>query len=345
MTERERVLRAIKFEQPDAVPFTVSPLPAAFLRHGQELMDLLKAYPNDFYDVESCLKMPVRDEAHYREDGSYFKEETDAWGCVWHNYQEGITGEVKKSPLEDWSALASYKCPPVDESPEAKQKMRESVDRNKADGFVGWGGGGQLYERMQYLRGVENLIYDVADDAPEVGKLADKLLEEHLLPNIRMATQAGAEVVGFADDWGTQISLLINPEYWRRVFKPRYKRMFDLVHEGGALTWMHSDGMILEIIPDLIEIGLDVINPQCNCMDLAELKKLIDRKMCIVPDIDRQQRVPFGTPEDIREYIGMIHDTFSSPDGGVIYTCEFSGDTPLENIEAVLKAFQEFRYP
>ncbi len=346
MTNRENVLRAIKFEKPETIPFTVSPLPAAFLKHGQALMDLLKQYPNDFYDVEKILKIPETDKEHYKEDGSYFKAEFDEWSCLWHYYQEGISGEVKKGALEeDWGLLDSYSCPFVDESSVARQKMRKDVELMKTNGFVGWGDAGQLYERMQYLRGPENMMFDVMDDPSKVGELADKMLTEYLLPNIRMATQAGAEVVSFADDWGTQLSLLINPDTWREIFKPRYKRMFDLVHEGGALTRMHSDGMILEIIPDLIEIGLNVINPQCNCIDLAKLKSLIDHKLCIVPDIDRQHLLPNGTPEEIRNHIKMIHDTFSSSDGGLIYTCEFMSDVSLENIEAVLKAFQEFRKP
>lgn len=345
MNNRERILRAIRFERPDAIPFTVSPLPAAFLRHGEELMELFYKYPNDFYDVGEVLKIPKRDTAHYRADGSYFKEETDEWGCVWHYHQEGLTGEVKKSPLENWSAIEDYHCPPVDDSPQARQKTRQGIDHLKARGFMGWGGsgGGRLYERMQWVRGVENLMFDIADNRPQVERLADLILEEDILPGIRLATQAGADVVGISDDWGTQLSLLVHPDYWRRVFKPRYKRLFDLVHQGGALVWMHSDGMILDIIPDLIEVGLDVINPQCNCMDLAKLKTAIDGKLCIVPDIDRQRLLPFGSPKEIREYIRMIHDTFSSPEGGLIYTCEFSSDTPLENCEAVLKAFYEFR--
>ena len=80
-------------------------------------------------------------------------------------------------------------------------------------------------------------------------ELAARLVNCYLIPSIELALEAGADVVGFADDWGTQQGLLISPTSWRRIFKPRYKRMFDRVHEGGALAWMHSGGMTLEIVP------------------------------------------------------------------------------------------------
>jgi uroporphyrinogen decarboxylase len=345
MTHRDRILKAIRFEGPDRIPFTFSTMPAALLCHGEPLLDLLKAHPNSFYEVGDDFKMPERDTANYDADGNYFKEVTDDWGSVWHYYADGFSGEVKNSPLEDWAALESYKIPEVDESPEAIETMRAGMDDQQARGFVRWGHAGQLYERMQFLRGTENLIFDIADSKAEVEILADRIMDEFLLPNIRKSVAAGADIVGFVDDWGTQLSLLINPKTWRRVFKPRYKKMFDLVHEGGAHTWMHSDGMILEIIPDLIEIGLDVINPQVNCIDMAQLKSLIDHKMCIVPDSDRQQRVPFGTPAEIREYVETLHKTFSSPDGGMIYHGTLIGNEPLENAEALLKAFEEFSTP
>lgn len=342
MNSRERVLRAIRYKNPDRVPLTYSVTPGALYKCGEALVDLCRKYPNDFYDVNDIIHIPRRDNEHYRKDGSYYKEVTDAWGCVWVFCQEGISGEVKKSPLEDRSALAGYKFPPIaDSSPEKRRRRKEEMDHTR-ERYVGWGSAGSFYEQMQWLRGVENLMLDIAEECDEVITLADRLLEEYLIPNIELALEAGADVVGFGDDWGTQTSLLINPRYWRKVFKPRYKRMFDLVHQAGALTWMHSDGMIMEILPDLMEIGLEVINPQCNCMDIHLLAKCLRGKMTIAPDIDRQHLLPKGTPDEVREYVRLIHDTFASESGGLIYTAGIYDDMPLENVEALLKAFHTF---
>ncbi|MHB9023531.1 MAG: uroporphyrinogen decarboxylase family protein [Armatimonadota bacterium] len=340
MNSRERVLRAIRFETPDRVPIGYSVSPGAFLKYGQPLLDLIRSYPHDFFDVNE-VKLPQRDAAHYQPDGSYYKEVTDEWGCTWVYYLEGIAGEVKRSPLADWAALKTYRCPPLPDSPEERTKAKAAMDRMK-ERYIGWGSADTFYERMQWLRGVEDLAMDIAEDADEVYQLADLLLECNILPRIELALEAGADVIGFGDDWGAQSQLLINPETWRRIFKPRYQRAFELVHQGGALTWMHSDGMILDIIPDFIEIGLDVINPQLVVMDLADVRQAADHKIAIYTDIDRQYRLPFGTPAEVREHIGDIFTQLAYPDGGLLYGAGIYADMPMENIKAMLDAFVEY---
>ena len=128
------------------------------------------------------------------------------------------------------------------------------------------------------------------DKHPEFLDFVDQYLEEYLIPSIENNFRLGVEidVVGFMDDWGTQTQLMISPESWREMFKPRHQRLFSLCHAKGALTCLHSDGMILDIIPDLMETRLDVLNPQFSCMDLEELRKLTDHSLCIISDIDRQ---------------------------------------------------------
>ncbi len=100
--------------------------------------------------------------------------------------------------------------------------------------------------------------------------------------------------------------------------------------------------MIMEIVPDLVEIGLNVINPQFSCMDLKELGKITNHKLCISTDVDRQQVLPFGTPEEVREYVRNVFELLARPEGGLIWRGEVGPDVPLENVEAMLKAFYEF---
>ncbi|MDO9541387.1 MAG: uroporphyrinogen decarboxylase family protein [Kiritimatiellia bacterium] len=342
MNCRERVFRAIKFEYPDRVPIVHAHLAGALLRHGRELINLYKKYPNDFYNAETVIKIPERDLKHYDAEGRYYKEETDEWGCVFAYFQEGLAGEVKKSPLDDWSALKRYKLPPVpSSSPEGRKRAKEDMKKMK-EKYIGWGAGGSLYERMQWLRGVENLMVDIALDREEVYLLADRMLTEYLLPTIEISLESGAEIIGFGDDWGAQNQLLINPRSWRKIFKPRYKRLFDLARQGNALTYMHSDGMILEIIPDLIEIGLNVVNPQFSCFDLNKLKDATRKKICVSSDIDRQKTLPFGTSEEVEKYVKEVFDIFVMPEGGFIARGEVGPDVPLENVEAMLKSFYKY---
>ena len=295
MNYRERVLRTIRFENPDRIPLSYSVFAEELFKYGQKFIDLCRKYPNDFYDTDSLIKMPERDTVHYRPDGSYYKEETDEWGSVWVFLREGIAGEVKKPVLDDWSKLKNFKVPTVPNSTrEGRDRLKEEMKKQK-EKYVGWGGGGNFFERMQWLRGTENLMMDIALDAGEVYELADILMEKWILPQVEIAVEAGADVMGFGDDWGTQKQLLINPKSWRKIFKPRYRKMFDLARQGGALSWMHSDGMIMEIIPDFIEIGLNVINPQLSCMEMEQIQKVSDGRICISGDIDRQWTLSSGT--------------------------------------------------
>lgn len=110
---RERVLRAIRFEKPDRIPLGYSVIPLELFRYGQAFIDLCKRYPNDFYDVGAIIKIPQRDTEHYRADGTYYKEVTDEWGSVRVFYREGISGEIKRPILDDWSKLKTLKVPPV----------------------------------------------------------------------------------------------------------------------------------------------------------------------------------------------------------------------------------------
>jgi len=339
---RELVLKAITFSGPERIPFTYSVMPGALLRHGQELVRLCKRFPNDFYGPEN-VKVPQRDEAHYMADGSYFKEQTDEWGCVWVCYAEGVSGEVSRSPLSDLSELKRYRLPPVPGTSAQERKEAKDAMARMKEKYVGWGSAGSLFERMQWLRGVENLMIDIAEDRAEVYELADLLVEGHLIPRIELALEAGADVIGFSDDWGTQQQLLINPRSWRKIFKPRYKKLFERVHEGGAYAWLHSDGATLEIVPDWVEIGLDVLNPQLNCMDWRSLRRATAGRLCLAPDPDRQGCLAFGTPDEVRAHIKAIRDAFADKNGGLIFTGPVEEGQPLENIEALFQAFCEFR--
>jgi len=345
MTCRDRVLKAMSFGSPDTIPLTHSWLSAALIEHGQKLLDLFEKYPNDFFPTR-VIKIPEREKEYYRPDGSFYKEWTDEWKCKWIYYKEGLVGEVKEPPLSDWSMLKNYTMPnPQLSTVEEREKFRTSWD--EMPGYSIWGGGSNFFERMQWLRGVENYLCDIAEDRPEVYELADRVLYEHIMPGLENLFKTGIkiDVVGFGDDWGSQNALLINPRAWRKIFKPRYREMFQFCRKQGALVNLHSDGMTLEIVPDLIEIGLDCFNPQFSCMDLNELKRRCDNRLCILADIDRQHVIPFGKPAEIEVSVRNVYDIFGSSGGGLIWRGEIGAGVPLENVEALLKAFYNYREP
>jgi hypothetical protein len=299
------------------------------------LIEIFRRYPSDFGPSDYSLPESQWKELEHQ------KVWVDEWGCRWEERYDGIQGQPKGFPLEDWGRLEAYALPYVKPaSGERFEEARARVEERKKEYFV-IGGGDCFFERLQRLRGYSSLLFDLVEGRPEISVLADRLLE-HNLAVIDRSLRLGVDAIGFSDDWGTQRQLMISPALWREFFKPRYKKMFDLVHSAGALVSFHSDGMILEIVPDFIEIGVDILNPQFSCMDLRALAALTKGRICVRTDIDRQFILPFGTPEEVRAYVREVAETLGDPCGGLIWQGEIGPDVPLANVEAMFAAFVEF---
>jgi uroporphyrinogen decarboxylase len=196
---------------------------------------------------------------------------------------------------------------------------------------------------MQQLRGMENLLMDLAYGSKEVRRLRDDLLAF----NLRWIDQwIACEYDGlhFADDWGSQRSLLVSPDLWREFFKPAYMAMFDKVTGAGMDVHFHSDGNIVDIIPDLIDIGVKVLNCQAMVIGLDTLKKNFRGKVCFRTDLDRQKIVPFGPPEEVRAHIRDVFASLGTSRGGIIACGEIGPETPLENIRVMYDTFMRYAY-
>lgn len=304
-------------------------LPAAYFVHGQGLIDLLKEFPDDFgYNVSS---IPKPEELHstYRAG-----RHTDEWGCVWDNEQEGMLGICVGHPLADWSNWSSFKLPPV-HSPQPAPPG-ECKRENYAFGF-----GMDIFERMQWLRGYDNLMYDIALGGEEAYLLRDALVE-WCVESAEKSAEADIDAMHFSDDWGTQISLIISPKSWREFYKPAYEKMFAPAKAKGKHIHFHTDGFTWEIMPDLIEIGVDVLNAQHTCMGLEKVGKEFGGKVAFRSDLDRQHILPHGTRQQIRDHVKEVVECLGSYGGGLIGHGEIAPDVPLENIRAMLEAWREF---
>jgi uroporphyrinogen decarboxylase len=148
----------------------------------------------------------------------------------------------------------------------------------------------------------------------------------------------------FSDDWGTQRGLLMRPDDWRRWYKPQYQRMYDVVHAGGGHVWMHLCGNVATIIPDLIEVGVDVLNPvQPQAMSVDALASEFGGKLCFFGGVDVQQTLPYGSPTDVGREVAHLVNIFGRCNGGYIGATSHTimPDTPLENIIALFQSFRE----
>jgi len=188
------------------------------------------------------------------------------------------------------------------------------------------------------LRGSENVFLDLAFKPPELFELLDTI-HQFFLRDMEIWAQTDVDALFFQDDWGAQNNLLISPKTWREVFKPLYKEYIDIAHSHGKYAFMHSDGNIEQIYPDLIEIGLDAINSQLFIMDTEMLADQYAGKITFWGELDRQNLMTFGTPAQIDQTVRQFKNLFYR-DGGVIAQGSFAvGDNPT-NVEQVFKSWE-----
>lgn len=343
MNPRERILSAINFQPVDKVPYMHS-FAASAWKYGNEFLEELNAYPDDFRETPFTEKDIIKPNIADFLNGEYYKVEKDEWGVVRVFRQFGIGGIVKKSPLDDKDVFKTYKAPnppssvthPEQFINEKKHNLNYRIDHYA---LTQWR---PTFEVMHYLRGYEQLLMDIADGDPFVEELLDMVVEYNI-KWIKWAIETCAEAIIFSDDWGTQEALMISPEIWRSIFKPRYKKMFDVTRKTGLDVWLHSDGVITEILPDLAEIGVKVLWPQFSCHRLEDLAKQLKKlKIAVLADFDRQNVLPFGTSEQVDTYVREVLDIFKAKEGGFIGRAELSGDMPIENIKAYHSAFWKY---
>ena len=336
LTPRERVVRALRFQRPDRAPRELWALPGVTMGRKAEFDEFNRRWPGDFGGPGGRYGASRRAEGTPGEIGSY----TDEWGSVWHVSTYGVVGEVKEPAIPDWSTLARYELPTelLDEADfsEVNRVCAESTLFIKAGTMV------RPFERLQFLRGSENLFYDLAYGVRELFQLRDRL-HDFFLRELAMWAKTDVDGISLMDDWGAQHALLISPAQWRDVFKPLYRDYVAAIHAAGKFAFMHSDGFIEAIYPDLIEIGVDALNSQLFCMNLERLSQLYKGKITFWGEIDRQRILPFGTPEECREAVWRVRRALDDGTGGLIAECEWGVKDPRENIYSVFETWEQPR--
>ncbi|HPW17626.1 MAG TPA: uroporphyrinogen decarboxylase family protein [Candidatus Aminicenantes bacterium] len=336
MTSRELVVDTLEFRGPARVPRQLWTLPWAEMTWPAELAALRARFPDDIVSSPAFLREPPRTEGEEYEPGVF----VDEWGCRFENAQRGIIGQVKEPRLRDWSGLDGLRVP----------RERLTVDLAEVDGFCAASGafvlaktGARPFELLQSLRGPENLYVDLAERPKGLFRLIDAV---HAFFREEMELWASTEVdaLVFADDWGGQTGLLVAPGLWRELFKPLYREYVEIAHRNGKYAFMHSDGHIAAILPDLVEIGLDALNAQIFCMDVAEIGRRFAGKLTFWGEVDRQRLLPSGTPAEVAAAVGEVHRALWRG-GGAIAQCEFGPGARPENVAAVFEAWEALTRP
>jgi uroporphyrinogen decarboxylase len=200
-----------------------------------------------------------------------------------------------------------------------------------------------IFEISWYLRGMETFMEDLISGEEMALALLDKVTDLRIGMAARYAS-AGADILMLGDDVATQLDMMISPGLWRDTLKPRLARVVRAAKEikPDLLVFYHGDGNMERIIPDMIEIGVDVLNPiQPECMDPVKLKERFGDSLSFWGCIGTQTTMPFGKPDDVKRVVGNLIETVGK--GGGLFlapTHVLEPEVPWENVQAFLDAVQ-----
>lgn len=344
------VKQAIRREGPGRCPVRLKRLSVdLILRYGDALADLFCEFPDDVvavipYDITIGYQAPgKRPRINPIEALMRGMEWVDEWGTVWGHAFGGVGATPVDYPIKDWSELDDYLARRMPD-PHAPGRLDAAGPSLAAHGETKYCYGVihlALFERLHALRGMNELFVDFCTHEGEVRRLMDAL-ERYLIAIVRQWAALGADGVFMTDDWGSQTGLLIAPDMWRRLFKPYYARVFAEAHRLGVDVLFHSCGNVFDIVGDLIEIGMDVLDPvQPGAMDIQRLARAFGGQVAFSGAIDIQQLLCSGTPRDVKDEVRTIIDTLGRPFGDSLLLGPanvMTPETPLENLRALFEA-------
>ena len=365
MKHRERVLMALNHEEADRCPWQASFTPEFVARlkthlglkdsefhnpHGggntyvlermldQDMLLTSVGWANSYYATET-----------YSRNGETY---TDEWGITFKNtrydtkFGRGYYTEMGGHPLADERAIETYQ-PPDPDRPELYTEANRVITEYKGEYWIVGVTVTTVFETAWALRGYEQMLMDFALNPDLIERIFDIPFKYHLTAAKKLV-QMGVDMIWIGDDVGGQTSMVVSPATWRRFFRPRMATFISTLKNinPNVKIAYHSDGFIYPIISDLIEIGLDVLNPiQPQSMDPDKLKKEFGDRLCFWGSIDEQHTLPFGAPADVQSEVLKRLRTLGK-NGGLILgpTHHVQLDTPLENFWALANTVTKTPY-
>lgn len=372
MTSRERVCASLNHEEPDRVPFIfngctstsittggykklarhlgINPEPTQdySLLHTLPFVDerIMRALEIDIRPV--VAKLPLNKFRFYEENGTHMVY--DEWGIGWQRPEGSLYFVVMDSPLQEATIddLETYSWPDPDESERLTNVAENAKTLYENSSYAIYGNviANNIFQRACHLRGFEQFLTDLLTDKEFAHALLRKItdIQKRITANFLERCGKYLDIFRAGDDLATQTSLIMSPRTYRAMIKPYQKEYFALIKEmTEAKLLYHSCGTIYQAIPDLIEIGIDALNPiQVSCAAMADTKKLKEEfgsAITFCGGIDTQNVLPHGTPDDVeREVCQRIRDL--APGGGYLLAAvhNFQDDVPVENICRMFKA-------
>ncbi|MGD2078698.1 MAG: uroporphyrinogen decarboxylase family protein [Chloroflexota bacterium] len=365
ISHRDRVLAALHHEEPDRCPMQVSFTPEFAARIKGELTLDETALHNPHGGGNTYLLERTLDEDLLLTSvgwaNSYYASEsydragdtyTDEWGVVWRSipyetrFGIGHYTEIVGHPLADDEAITRYR-PPDPNRPELYTETERVLQAYQDEYWIVGVTVTTIFETAWALRGYEKTLMDLALNQDYIEQLFDIPFHYHLAAAKKL-TELGVDMIWLGDDIGSQDRLLISPATWRRFLKPRMARLIGTLKDINPALKIayHSDGDISPLIPELIEVGVDVLNPiQPRSMDPAAVKKTFGDNLCFWGTIDEQHTLPFGSPADVQREVLERLKTIGRGGGLIIGpTHHVQLDTPLANFWAMINAIKNATY-
>jgi len=334
MTRKKLVEKALNFDHPKRIPRQAWILPWAEQYFPAQVSELRNKYPDDIINAPALYQKDLRLKGDKYKLGIYI----DEWGCEFSNIHEGVIGIVKEPLIKSWDDLQDFKPP--------ENTLHLDVDSINAfcrstDQFVLSGNIPRPFERFQFLRTMEQSLMDLMMQPPELQILLD-MLHKHYCKEIEVWAKTDIDGIAFMDDWGTQHGLMTSPEIFRNYFKHMYRDFAEIARSYDKYIFMHSDGYIIDIIPDLIEVGINALNSQLFIMDVKKLSEKFKGDITFWGEIDRQDILPNGSMSDVENAVIKVYNNLYK-DGGVIAQCEFGPGAKPENVLKVFEAWDSLR--
>ncbi len=288
--------------------------------------DVRQTWVNNNYAMEGIV--------HERDGESH----VDFWGVEWTR-QNGFN-QITRFPLEQagWEEVLRYQFP-IGRLEELMGRMAPVVAHQK-DYFIGCDVSPCGFEMYWRLRGMGRALLDIAEAPDYAGEMFKRCADFSVELSRAAVERFALDWLWTGDDVSSQLSMLMNPVAWRKLIKPHLARVVAVGKQKGLWVAYHCCGALRPIIPDLIEIGVDVLNPvQCNCpgMEPLELKSVFGENLAFMGGVDTQGVLPTGTVADVRRATARLVEGMTRDGGGYILAASHAipPETPDENIFAM----------
>lgn len=266
----------------------------------------------------------------------------DAYGGIWRN-DKNIPHSVKVALEEPDLDGFTMPDPSTILTPEAVENMKNACAQHK-NSFTNIALGAGVWEICWHIRGFEAALMDTGLNPEFFAELAE-LAGDQIIAYVELLKDVPADSMMLGDDWGGQKGVLMGAELWRKYLKPQWVRIVDAIHDAGKIAINHSCGSVMQIMPDIVDIKLDILEnlqPEPTDMDIYEIKRKYGDKITLWGGLGSQSIIPFGTPEELRAEIKKLCAEMGRGGGYILSTTKgVMHETPLENAIAVYEAFTE----